>query len=564
MADMILRGAAMALAVAAGPAIAASPPLPGSTGPGSLPSVRAAAQAESAAARGTEVVPSTAPPIRIGQFGFPVTGAPPTETAPSGRPWTIVPSLSVQAVATDNLFNSPNRKSGDVFTTITPGVLVSADTARLQGVLSYTPSARFHAENGDQDRIDQNFNGQALLSVVPGTVFLDVRGASSVQSIAGGFAPEGNIVTNDRDRLQTTSFQVSPYIVHRFGDTATAQIGYAFQYVDQSGDDPVLALQPGLSTPGVQGGTAAQSFTAHEGYAVVRTGPDFGRLAMEGRLEATSYIGDGVLDGAYRRLGSVEARYAILRGFSVLLQGGYEQQRFAGTPGIDIDEPIWSVGARFDFSDTSQMTVRYGRRNGFNSFSFDGGFDVGGRTRISGRYAETLSTGALEAADLLSATSLDQFGNPIDLSTGLPVIRPFSGSFLGSQTSLVRVKSASAAIVQTWPRDTFALTVTREERTPVSVAAGGRSFGQRGTSAGFTWSHALTPRTNAIGFLQYGRTSSDLNNDGTVMSASLTFVHELRENTSVTLQLASSRREQVSGSGTSTQNFILIGLRQTF
>lgn len=563
MADFFLRGAALALGMAAVPALAASPPLPGYTGPGSLPSVRAAAEAEDAAARGVEVVEPTAPPIRIDQFGFPTTGPLPAAPGPS-RAWTIVPSLTVQAVATDNLTNSGNRKSGDVFTTISPGVLVSADTARLQGVLNYRPSARFHANNSDQDRFDQNFNGQALVSIVPGTLFLDMRGSSSIQSVNGGFAPESSVVADDRDRLQTTSFQISPYIVHRFGDTATMQVGYAYQWVDQSGDDPVLALQPDRFGSGVRGGRAAQSFTAHEGYAVVRTGPNFGRLALEGRLQATAYDGDGVLDGAYRRLGSVEARYAILRGVSVLVMGGYEQQRFRGTPGIDISEPIWAVGARFDFSESSRMTVRYGRRNGFNSLSFDASVAVGGRTRVSGRYAETLSTGALQAADLLSTTSLDQFGNPIDLSTGLPVVRPLSGSFLGTQNNLARIKTASAAIVQTWPRDTFALTLTREEQTPVSVAAGGSSFGQRGTSAGFTWSHALTPRTSAAAFLQYGRSSSGLRGDGTIMSASLSFVHALRENTTATLQLASRRNEFSGGNGISTQNFILIGLRQTF
>lgn len=558
MAEHIARGAVLALAMAAAPALAASPPLPSDTGAGSLPSTRARADAAAAAGRGEEVTLPTAPPIRIGQFGFPITGTPATAAEP-GRAWTIVPSLSVQGVATDNMFQSAGRKSGDVFTTITPGILVSADTARLQGVLSYSPSARFHANNGDQNGIDHFFNGQALAALVPGRVFLDMRGSSSVQSIAGGFAPEGNLVTNERDRLQTTSFQISPYIVHRFGDTATAQVGYAFQSVDQSGSGLVPTAQPG-----VWAGNPGQSFTAHQGYAVVRTGPDFGRLAMEGRLDATSYVGDGVLDDAYRRFATLEARYAILRGVSVLAMGGWEQQRFGGTPGIDLNEPVWGVGLRLDFSDTSQMTLRYGRRDGFNSFSLDSSFDVGGRTRISARYAERLSTGAMEAADLLSTTSLDQFGNPIDLSTGLPVARPFSGSFLGAQTSLARVRTASAAIVQTWPRDTFALTLTREERIPVSVAQGGSSFAQRGTSAAFTWAHALTPRTDVIAFAQYGRSSSDLRGDGTVMSASLTFVHQLAERTSVTLQLASSRRDDAGGGGSATQNFILIGLRQTF
>ncbi|OYW08995.1 MAG: hypothetical protein B7Z53_03815, partial [Rhodospirillales bacterium 12-71-4] len=293
-------------------------------------------------------------------------------------------------------------------------------------------------------------------------------------------------------------------------------------------------------------------------------GPDFGRLALEGRLEATSYIGTGVLDDAYRRISTLQARYAILRGVAVLVEGGYEQQRYAGTPGVAIDEPIWAVGVQFTLANDGRVTLRYGRRDGVNAFSLDASVPVGGRTRLSARYGEQLTTNAQQAADLLSTTSLDRFGNPIDLQTGLPQARPFSGSLLGTQNNLARVRTASLGIVQTWPRDIFALTVTREERIPVSSAEGGTGFAQRGTSASFTWSHSLTPRTDAVAYVQYGRSSSDLRGDGSTAAASLSLVHQLREKLTATVQVGTSLRDYDDQDGRAVQNFILIGLRQTF
>jgi uncharacterized protein (PEP-CTERM system associated) len=549
--------AAFALALSLAPMTgkAATPPLPGDTGVGSLPSARAAALP-----RGEDGQPlpsnDTAPQIRLGNFGFPITGEQPVLAEP-GRTFTITPSIEVQALATDNVFQRANRKSSDVITTVTPGVVISADTARLQGVLNYRPSARFYANNSDENSIDQNFDGAALVTLIPGFAFLDVRGQSSVRSASGGRAPESGLVTEEDDRLQTTSFQISPYIVQRFGDTATLQVGYGYLNVDQSGNSLVQG-------PNGQFFSVGQSYEAHQGYAVVRTGPAFGRLALEGRLEATEYVGEGVLDGAYRRIGTVEARYAILRGLYVLGEIGYEQQKYGGNPGIEIDEPVWSVGVRVDVTDRGTVTVRYGRRNGFNSASLDAAVQVGVRTRMSARYSEGLSNSALEAGDLLTTTTLDQFGNPVDLATGLPAARPFAGSFLGSENSLNRVKTASATLSQAWPRDRFAATVTREERTPVSVAVGGSNFSQTGTSGSLTWARALSERTDALAYVQYGRTSSNVFGDGTVFSVGLTFVQQLREGLVGQLQFGRNTRDNSGVNGSSTQNFVLIGLRQTF
>lgn len=550
-------GAISILFVGAAPAFAEPPPAPTDVGPGSLPTTRAAAQAEEGALPGPSL---TAPAVRLGAFGFPSGAQPAPEPDPTRR-WTIVPSLGVQVMGTDNVFQTAHNRRADMITTILPSLLMSADTPRFQGVLNYSPNIQIYADTRGQNRMDQHFNGQGLATLVPDLLFLDIRGASNVQTLTGGIAPESTLVTDRRNTVQTTSFQVSPYLIHRFGDLATVRAGYAFQYVDQRADSQSGQF---AVSPSGQPTFLNQNFTAHEVYAVARTGPDFGRLALEGRVDSTSYIGTGVLDGAYRHTGSVEARYALIRGLSALVEGGYEHQRYAGVPGIRISGPIYSVGLRVDFSDESRIVAKYGRHDGFDSASLDATLALGGRTRFSARYHERLSSSASAAGDLLATTSLDTLGNPIDISTGLPVVQPFANSFLGAQTSLMRVRSASAALVQSWPRDTIALTFNYEKRDPVSVVPGTAAFAQEGSSGAISWAHALTERTTAFAYVQYGQFTNGFFGKGDLVTASLTFTHQLQPRLTGTLQLATSSRSDETTSGRATQNFILVGLRQSF
>jgi uncharacterized protein (PEP-CTERM system associated) len=165
--------------------------------------------------------------------------------AEPGRAWTITPSLGVQLFATDNINQSVTNKQSEFITGVTPGVLISADTARLRGVLNYQPSLLFYAEDSSQSRVLQNFNGQALATLLPETLFLDLRGAAATQAVGGGFAPQSSPTLNRQGVLQTTSFQASPYFVLPFGDIATLQVGYGFQAVQQSlGGGATTALTP--------------------------------------------------------------------------------------------------------------------------------------------------------------------------------------------------------------------------------------------------------------------------------------------------------------------------------
>jgi uncharacterized protein (PEP-CTERM system associated) len=573
----LMRGtsfaAAAALLALASPARAEPPPLPsasssssGGTGNGiggtagrSLGSPGVLSGSDVAEGASSYRALPEAGPVRLGGFGYPYSSVAEEGSVEQQRGWNIVPSIGVTQLATDNITQTRRDKQAEFITSITPGVLVTLDTARARGVVSYDPSLRYYANGTSSNGIDHNFNGQVLLTLVPETLFVDLRGSGARQAAGGGYNQGGDRTTSRDNTVQTSSFQISPYFLQRFGGTANLQVGYAFQSVTQDAGDSQVLLAPN-GQPYFQ----SQDFTAHEVYAIVRSGEEFGRLALEGRAISTDYVGTGVLDGAYRRIAAVEGRYAISRFVAVLGEVGFEEQRYSGLPPFELSEPVWSVGTKLTFSQDSAVTVRYGHHDGFNSVQADGAVSLGVRTRVYGSYGERLSTGAQRAADLLTSTTLDDLGNPVDSTTGGPVVQPFANSLLGIQSSLMRVKTGTATITQNWDRDTFGLTLLREERKPVSIDVGTFTEATSGTSASFSWGHELTPATSTSAFLQYGSYESARLGSGNVYSAGVSLFSRLAPGLVGSLQyVASSRSDEIS-SGRSLQNTIIAGLRQTF
>ena len=496
-------------------------------------------------------------------------GLPPGEPGPpviNNRGYTFTPSLGGQQLYTDNLQQSGRGQRSEFITTISPGLLATVDTTRLKGVLDYNPSVQIYASDG-QTRVLQRLNGQLLVTLLPQLFFVDLRGSANVQSAGGGFAPQTSPVVTRNNQVQTTVFQISPYLLQRFGDLATVQAGYAFQSVTQNAGGTGGAVL----TPGGQRLFVNQSFIANELFGVARTGRDFGRLTLEGRVVSTDYDGNGVLRGAYRRSASVEARYSLTRWLAVLGDGGYTSQRYAGNPPFRLDEPTWGAGFRVSLGQESFVTLRYLRRDGFEAPQADASIMLGGRTRLFASYNERLATGAQRAADFLSSTNVDALGNLTDVLTGGPVLQPFADSFLGTQINLQRTRRAVVTISQSWPRDTINLSLSSERRRTVGLDPTiplqglAQSQNQSGQFISIAWTHDLSPVMSATGSLQYGRLERLGSPKSSVYSASATLLRQLNPRLNSFLQYGHTRRSDVSlTGGNGVQNLVVLGVRQSF
>ena len=480
--------------------------------------------------------------------------------APAGpaRAWTITPSIGAELLATDNIANTARNRQSELIVSVSPAIAVQAELARLTGRLFYRPTARYFVEQRNRNGIDHLFSGQALATLVEDALYLDVRGFGGLQSVATGFGNDsGTIVPDRNNQVQTFGYQVSPYLVRRFGGLGTAQLGYSYQDARTEGR---TAFLPGAAQPFL----TDQRLIAHQLFATLRSGEDFGPLTLEQRTIATRFEGDSVLSGSRRFLTVLQAGYALTRQVVVLGDVGYEDLRFGGTRPFRIQGPVWSVGLRWIPSPDSFASIRYGRRDGFQSFTLDSGVDLGQRTRLSASYAERITTPLQQGLDLLSTSSVSQTGELVNTATGAPVIAPFGSPVLATQDSLFRTRRASVTLTRTGLRDVVAFSLFHDQRTPLTSAPGTTAFEQSGYFGAVSWTRALRPDLSGIATAQYGRARSGITGTGNFYAARVGLSQELARGLFVTGQYQLRVSEGGLGTGQAVQNTVLVGLRQTF
>jgi uncharacterized protein (PEP-CTERM system associated) len=441
------------------------------------------------------ILPPTGTDVRLGDLRAQVEEAL-GEAPPRVRGWTFAPALEVDELATDNAFETTNGRHADLVTTITPAITVHGDTPRVQLDLFYAPTALVHAFSAHQNTLYHEANGQALVTIVPNALFLDVRGFASLQSTSGGFSSTGPAPLNQANQSQVASGSVSPYYVHRFDDNGSLRLGYNFNKTLTSSGSQFV---PSVAVPVL----ANSNLTSHEEYGTFRTGENFGRINDQIWIDGVQESGTGLLQNAHRNVLIDQPAYAIDRRLSAYAQIGYEDIAYPhAIPAIRINDAIWAVGFRLTPNPDSLIDVQYGHRDGFNSARVDASYALTGRTKIFARYSEGLATQAEEIASALAGSAVGAGNESFDVLTGAPLL--LTNQLIGVQPNLFRVKTLSLTAVTAWPRDTLSLSLLHEEDDLVAVSPGSVGFSDRATSASVTWSHSLSERLNATTYLEYG------------------------------------------------------------
>ena len=515
---------------------------------------------------------------QIAQAFAPAGGGPTPATL--GPAWQFTPSAGVTEELTDNAQavgggagSVSGKARGDLISILQPGLALTGDTQRLQVNLAYSPQIYLYASDGSQDRVDHEFNGRALATLIPQTLFLDVRGLATQQAVGGGFGPTRFNTLSSNNTVQDYSFSAAPYLVHRFGPIGTAEVGYGIGRTVQSanGNAPInqgfvnpFTLQPGLFQPSA----ANQNTTTQNAHAAFVTGEAFGRYNATALASATRFDGQGVLSGAHRDTYTIDNGYAITRTITALATVGYEDIKYSGASPVRITDAIWAVGARLVPNADSTLTVTYGHHDGLDSLTIDGSLAPSPRTRVYVRYSTGLTTNQEELQNALATTDIDALGNPVDHGNGAPIYD--ASNFFGVQDNLERLRRLSVSGAYTLDRDTFTATVENDNSKVISQASA-ESLGALGSNSGtfgsLTWGHTLSPRLSSSVFFQYGVRTLDgppsSTQDLLVASAALSYL--LGPGLSSTLQFS---HDQSSGGGvvggSTHDNTLLLSVLKTF
>lgn len=575
-------GRAQAQTDAAFPATAATLPAPADAGPSAgvlatgtpaalsatgLPATGPSVPAPIAAPGG--LLPATGANLRAGDLqdvlGVGALNQPLQQPA---RSWTVSPSLGLGEEFTDNVQGNVGRGRGaDVITLFQPGLNLSVDTTRLQGTLSYHPEVDLYARNSGDTQVDQDFGGQALATLLPGTLFLDLRGDGTVTSNGFG-GPVGTVANGYGGATQSVDLSASPYALHRFGPWGTGEVGANVSRTTvgapEGSPEPVAGF--GL-TPFDQ--VTNQDVTSYSGHVAFATGEAFNRYSGTVLGYATKYDGTGVLANAVRDTATVDNDYAVTRFVTVLTRAGYEHIRYAGSNPQRIDDEIWNAGLRLTLGPDSTVSASYGHHDGFDSATVDLALSPTARTRFFLRYSEGLTTEAEQLQGALADSDFDQLGNPVDHSSGAPLLN--DAGFFGAQDNLYRSRSLTATAQLVKPRDTVSASIDAEDNTLVSSSElPGEPLNGLGSNKGLygslTWSHALSPLLSLQALGQYGITEEDgPGGRQDFLLGSLSLARALSPTLSAQLSYSFNRR---SGDGASTpalsQNVVIVSAVKSF
>lgn len=545
---------------------------PGSLTPGGLPSSLApptTSEVPAAGATGTEAAPGTTTEIGPGGQLVVPRGVQPTSALPApGSGWRVQPSIGVQEYFTDNAFQTPTHKSSDFITGITPGLALSDDGPRVQASVVYQPTALIYARNSSQTRFDQNFSGQATVTLVPDAVFLDARGYVTQGASNGGFAPGSTVLLSRNQSTTVTTFTVSPYAVHRFGDIGTAEIGATLGTTSTSGGQTTGFDAFGAPISGNPNGNT-QSV---EELAQFTTGAILPRIQNRTQFDATQQTGNVGTQQSTRFYATNRVEYALNHHFAVIGEIGYENLRFSGFPPTRISDAIWRFGGRWDPDPDSSVTITYGHRDGFNSLFVNAYYALTARTTLFASYTSGLQTDQDLIQNNLGLAAVDANGQFVNSQNTGPLF--ISNNLTGFSNNLFRSQTLNASAVTNFDRDTITLSVFSQQQTPIAVATAGQAAQKEvGTSGGVTWTHAISDVTNASLHGDYGTTSAS---GSFLTGASLPTTNQeiLDLGATITRQFTPSlsglaeylythRSSDQPGQGF-VQNLFLVGVQKTF
>ncbi len=470
---------------------------------------------------------------------------------------TITPTLDLQEMFTDNVFDTAGNHQTDFITGLTPGILINVQTPNVRGTVSYTPSFQLYANDSSENNVGQYLNGSINATLLPKTLLLSAGAYMTELSTQGGLAPGGMTTLPGSTRATTTILYVTPSFVHEFSETGTLRVSYSLQWANQSGNANSVF---GSILPYFLGSSAL----TNQEIASFTTGPAFGRFNNTIDGIASEYARAPILSAAHQYFVVDTLRFALDRRAYIFGSAGYEDISYPhALPAFRINDGVWAAGLGITPAPQSTLIVGYRHAYRVNSPILDLALGLTARTRLAVVYSTSIATELQLLQATVSGSTVDAAGNSIVGETSAPVL--VANQLLSQESGLLRSSVASASLVTTWPRDTVSFSFLNDEQKLLANAPGTNGFSQESWSGGAGWVHALTPRLTATSYLQIGSTNSKAVGPGwtPTLAGQVSFAYRLSPTLSASL-IYQVTDEWPSVGGNLLENTATVALQNTF
>jgi len=390
--------------------------------------------------------------------------------------WQIQPRFSLSETYTDNALLEGDNPSSDLITTLSPGVSISGNGARVRLATQYTAQKQIFKNNDELGQLTHLLQTNGNAELVRDQVFMSAF-ASMFPTVRDSFGQISNRNRNARDasnRTNVVSYGFAPEFRHRLGNWVSLKATTNWSDVSTG--------------EGQAGGGQNMDwrFSADSGrrFARVSWGSNFSRRENDG--------GDFGNRSVFQQWTNT-ARYRLNRFVRLNSTLGYESNDFqTDQNGLNGQGNLrgglnWSLGTTLNLTPRTSITGSFGER----AFGSTKSFDFNHRWRrfiVNGRYNEELRTTAEVLREQQVFGTVDPFGNPIidPLGNGDPSV-PIDQ--LGLTNDVFISRTFIATVGYQLRRDQFNVNVTRRSQESTLNGNADTLF-----STGGSWSHTLSNR----------------------------------------------------------------------
>lgn len=478
--------------------------------------------------------------------------------------------LNAQESWTDNVYlvgagagvELEGKKNIDTVTALTPTVLLSAVSRRIDFTADYAPTIDRYRQNTNLDGVNQNGITAATVELLEKELYFDARASSSVQAVNPSAASAVSTRTLSTNSNQSKLYQAGPRwqeeLVEDIVLQATASRGETWNHASGNALGGALPNQPDLT-----------NVTNDQGRIEIR------QLAVGTPLQwiLSGESSDSKQGGT--GLGDVVEQFAselrVDDDWSVLATGGEEHLRGSGLS-PSLSGPFFNAGLHWRPSPNLEARATAGHRAGAADLNGLIDWQIGPRTVFRLTQSVRVTDDQQRLFSSLTNLQKDENGNFVDPFSGLPATSLNTSYQLTN--SVYRLESTSVALSHSDLTDSLSLIGELDQRTTLGTAAlAGQptavaDLGTRDSSAlvSFRWSHRLTKSAGLS--LSLGDTETLSTAAGQTRSKTYSILTEWSYSLSSSAQLKLSYRLnetlQPGSSTSSLQNNIFGRVKEDF
>ena len=442
-------------------------------------------------------------PLGLTPLGFGVV--PLQANDPSAPAYLIRPYASISETLIDNAHYVHSPRDFAAYTNLAPGLSFSADTPRLQAVLSGNlNTALYIPSSTNLNQVYGSLYAGGFGTVVPDLLFVNLNTIVTQSTTLPGFGFQNlsRLPTNQQTQLYSTT--VSPFLRKSFDGLVDTQLQYTFSSTNFGGNTTVVTSP--LGTP-----TTLASATSNEGTFIAATGPDLTRkLSSRLTLDASNY-NSGSTNQNSQASAFTDFEYRITPQIAALARVGYQNQQYQFAPAATFVGPTWLIGGAIGTyaiggygSGPGYLALQYGRQQGVYGFTGSANYNITPKMLFTASLTQGVSGQSQYLANSLATSTLDPYGSIVDEYSGLPTA--FYNPGLGLTNGVYRQHLLNFGVTEAIAPNTYSLygyLSSYQSLTPGTTSVPTKSVG-----VNLSWGRDIRPDLNGYASLGYFNSSN--------------------------------------------------------